>query len=55
MKQYNVEVFNGETVIWYEENGHRFSFTEDETNSDYQTYLKRDELQVEHLTEIPTN
>jgi hypothetical protein len=26
----------------------------DESNSDYQAYLKRDEPQVEHLTEIPT-
>jgi hypothetical protein len=26
----------------------------DEANSDYQAYLKRDEPQVEHLTEIPT-
>ena len=26
----------------------------DPANSDYQAYLKRDEPQVEHLTEIPT-
>jgi hypothetical protein len=25
-----------------------------ESNADYQAYLKRDEPQVEHLTEIPT-
>lgn len=26
----------------------------DPANSDYQAYLKRDEPEVEHLTEIPT-
>ena len=30
-------------------------FPTDKANSDYQAYLKRDEPQVEHLTEIPTN
>jgi hypothetical protein len=48
-KQYTVEE-NG--VIWYEENGVRYSFIADPANSDYQAYLKRDEPQVEHLTEI---
>jgi hypothetical protein len=27
-------------VIWYEENGFRVSFTKDESNSDYQRYLR---------------
>ena len=41
-KQYTVEQFNGQTVIWYEENGVRYSFTDDPANSDYQAYLDRD-------------
>ena len=41
--------------IQYEENGYLFVIPNDESNSDYQAYLKRDEPQVEHLTEIPTN
>ena len=36
-RQYNVEE-NG--VIWYEENGFRYSFIADESNSDYQAYLR---------------
>lgn len=51
-KQYNIENVMGQEVIWYEENGVRVSFIADESNSDYQAYLKRDEPQVEHLTEI---
>jgi hypothetical protein len=39
-KQYNVEELNGQTVIWYEENGYRYSFGIDPSNSDYQAYLK---------------
>jgi hypothetical protein len=35
-KQYTVEE-NG--VIWYEENGVRYSFPADPANSDYQRYL----------------
>ena len=50
-REYTVEE-NG--VIWYEENGFRYSFMADPNNSDYQAYLKRDEPQVEHLTEIST-
>jgi len=38
-KNYNVEEVNGYTVIWYEENGVRYSFAADEANSDYQRYL----------------
>jgi hypothetical protein len=50
-KEYNIEEVHGSTVIWYEENGVRYSFPADESNSDYQAYLKRDEPQVEHLTD----
>ena len=50
-KQYNVEDLNGETVIWYEENGFRYSFTTDPANSDYQAYLNKDKP-VEHFTPI---
>lgn len=38
-KQYTVEETG---VIWYEENGVRYSFTADPANSDYQAYLDRD-------------
>jgi hypothetical protein len=36
-KQYTVEE-NG--IIWYEENGFRYSFPQDPANPDYQEYLK---------------
>ena len=39
-KQYTVEDFNGYTVISYEENGFRYSFTNAAANPDYQEYLK---------------
>ena len=39
-KQYNVEEFNGDTIIWYEEDGRRISFMADLSNSDYQRYLR---------------
>lgn len=39
-KQYTVEEILGQKVIWYEENGVRYSFGEDLANSDYQEYLK---------------
>jgi hypothetical protein len=39
-KTYNVEEVMGQTVIWYEENGVRVSFTNDPSNSDYQAYLE---------------
>jgi hypothetical protein len=42
-KEYTIEE-NG--VIWYEENGFRVSFFSDETNADYQAYLKRDEAEA---------
>ena len=41
----------GDVAITYEENGYFISFPKDETNADYQAYLKRDEPQVEHLTD----
>ena len=53
-REYNVEIYRDREVIWYEENGFRVSFMADPANSEYQAYLKRDEPQVEHLTEIPT-
>ena len=43
-RNYTVED-NG--VIWYEEDGVRYSFMPDEANSDYQAYLKKDEPQAE--------
>lgn len=51
-KEYNVQEVSGQTVIWYEENGVRYSFLADPANSDYQAYLNKDKPQVEHLTEI---
>jgi len=43
-KQYTVEE-NG--IIWYEENGVRYSFIADPANSDYQRYLNPE---AEHFT-----
>ena len=40
MREYNGIESNGKTVIWYEENGFRYSFMADEGNSDYQRYLR---------------
>lgn len=42
MRQYFKNVAdNGTSVIWYEENGFRISFTDrNESNVDYQAYLK---------------
>jgi hypothetical protein len=40
-RQYNVEETQfGETVIWYVENGFKYSFLADPANSDYQHYLR---------------
>jgi hypothetical protein len=50
-RQYNVEIYRDKEIIWYEENGVRYSFPADPANSDYQAYLNPE---VEHLTEIPT-
>jgi hypothetical protein len=46
-KQYNVEEVHGQTIVWYEEDGVRYSFPADPSNSDYQAYLKRDEAKTE--------
>lgn len=43
-----------EIIIATYPDGRQLSFMKDPANSDYQAYLKRDEPQVEHLTEIPT-
>jgi|688.fasta_scaffold1557792_2 hypothetical protein len=41
MKKYNVETnIYGQEVIWYEEDGFRYSFIADEKNPDYQAYLE---------------
>ena len=41
-------------IIWYEENGVRYSFPQDPANSDYQAYLNKDNP-VEHFTPIVTS
>jgi hypothetical protein len=41
-REYNLENISGQNIIWYEENGVRVSFTENEQNSDYQAYLNKD-------------
>jgi hypothetical protein len=51
-RQYTVED-NG--VIWYEENGVRYSFEPNPANSEYQAYLKRDEPEAEQSTPIVIN
>jgi hypothetical protein len=37
IRQYTVEE---DGIIWYEENGIRYSFSQDEGNADYQRYLR---------------
>jgi len=32
----------GQDIIWYEENGIRYSFIKDPANSDYQAYLEHE-------------
>ena len=39
-REYNVEERPSGQIIWYEENGVRYSFTADPANSDYQRYLR---------------
>jgi hypothetical protein len=39
MKEYNLEDFSGQTIIWYEENAFRVSFTQDANSTEYQEYL----------------
>ena len=48
-RQYTVEA---DGVIWYEENGVRYSFTADPANSDYQAYLDRDKPKAALSTPI---
>jgi len=48
-RQYNIEEIRGKEIIWYEENGVRYSFIADPANSDYQAYLNKDKP-VEHFT-----
>ena len=39
-RTYNIDESTGNKVIWYEENGVRYSFTDqDPANSEYQAYL----------------
>ena len=38
-RQYNIDNSMGQEVIWYEEDGVRYSFIADPANSDYQRYL----------------
>ena len=41
MREYKKEINpSGQEIIWYEENGFRYSFIADPANSDYQAYLK---------------
>jgi hypothetical protein len=45
-KIYNVETTPfGSEVIWYEENGVRYSFIADPANSEYQAYLNKDKAE----------
>ena len=39
-------------IIWYEENGVRYSFPADPANSDYQAYLDRDKPKAALSTPI---
>lgn len=46
-----IELPNGNKFVKKtDEDGKEWGIPMDDTNSDYQTYLKRDEPQVEHLT-----
>jgi hypothetical protein len=38
-RQYNIDKSIGQDIIWYEEDGVRYSFIADPANSDYQAYL----------------
>ena len=40
MRKYNIDNSLNQEVIWYEENGFRYSFMADPANPDYQEYLK---------------
>jgi hypothetical protein len=39
-RKYNVENTMANEIIWYEENGVRYSFSADPANADYQAYLE---------------
>jgi hypothetical protein len=55
-RQYNVEETKFGKVIWYEADGVRYSFTDnDPANSDYQAYLNKDKPKAEHFTPIVTD
>jgi hypothetical protein len=53
-RNYNevTDEITGKKVFWYEENGFRISFPEDEANSDYQAYLDRDKPKAALSTPI---
>ena len=51
-REYNVEEIMGQTIIWYEENGVRYSFTNDPANADYQAYLNKDKPKAALSTPI---
>jgi hypothetical protein len=49
-KIYNIEETIAGEIIWYEENGFRYSFVKDPANSDYQAYLRwLENPEAEHL------
>ena len=48
-REYTVEETG---VIWYEENGVRYSFIADPANSDYQAYLNKDKPKAALSTPI---
>jgi hypothetical protein len=50
--KYNIEEIYGQTVIWYEKDGVRYSFGTNPDNSDYQAYLKS--LEAKQSTPIVT-
>jgi hypothetical protein len=41
-RKYNIDNSMGQNVIWYEEDGVRYSFVADPANSDYQAYLEHE-------------
>jgi hypothetical protein len=42
-REYNVDNSMGQEIIWYEEDGVRYSFIADPSNTDYQEYLNPSE------------
>ena len=49
-RQYNIDNSMGQEIIWYEEDGVRYSFTADPANSDYQRYLNPEEQSTPNLS-----